>query len=145
MPKLMLLFVLTLVLLPVATAAMDPVFKECLQRGYEATRDEGTLYCVFSDTSRCPLEAFNENGCGQEFFTQDYCIGEGNPVWEEDLCCSGTQAYIPPNHAGQKTCQDISFLKKVVDHFYFNPLLRYSVISVLSVSIGIAILWYKKR
>lgn len=140
-----LILFLVLILTPHVSAAMDPVLKECLQRGYEVTREEGTLYCVFPDSSRCPLEAFNENACGQEFFTQDYCVREGNPVWEDDLCCSGTQAYIPPNHAGQKLCRDVSFMQKLKDTLFYRPILRYTLIIVFSMSVGIGIWYYRQQ
>lgn len=84
-----------------APAAINPLYKECMQRGYQLAGD----YCIFPDSSRCLLEDFNEQRCGEKWFTQDYCIPKGSYVWDEERCCDGLMAYLPAGISGQATCQ----------------------------------------
>lgn len=86
-----------------AAAAIDPTYKECMQRGYTLSGDS----CVFPDGSACDLESFNNQECGTEWFTDDYCIPEGDYVWDEEKCCEGTEAYLPEDVAGQARCVDL--------------------------------------
>ncbi|MEO1628694.1 MAG: hypothetical protein AAFV25_26335 [Bacteroidota bacterium] len=81
-------------------AAINPLYKECAQRGYSINGD----YCIFPDSSQCLLEEFNEQKCGQKWFTENYCVEEGQYVWDEDRCCNGLVAYLPPGVAGQARC-----------------------------------------
>ena len=99
------------VLVPFLTeAAIDPVYKECSQRGYQL---EGN-YCVFPDSTKCLLEEFNNGKCGQKWMTDDYCIPQGQYVWDKGKCCEGLVAYLPEGMAGQASCQPKSkvMLKK---------------------------------
>lgn len=61
------------------SASVSPVYKECVQRGYQLEEDfeQGISYCIFPDNSKCLIEDFNNGVCGQEFMTEDYCIEEG--------------------------------------------------------------------
>ena len=98
---------------------MPPGFKECLQRGYEIKQQDSN-YCVFPDGNKCPLEEFNQGECGAEYMTEDYCVEEGDPVWEEGKCCSDAEPYLPPGTVGQPTCQDVGVMKKIWDWFIFQ-------------------------
>lgn len=89
---------------PQATALINPVLKECIQRGYKDVYRNYQTYCVFPDGSECLIEEFNNGSCGQNFMTQRYCVTEGNYVWDENACCPGLK-YTPPNVPGQATCQ----------------------------------------
>ncbi len=82
-------------------AAISPVYKECMQRGYQVSGDS----CVFPDGSKCSLESFNNGTCGEAFFTDDYCIPEGQVVWDENRCCEGLAPYLEEGVAGQPTCE----------------------------------------
>lgn len=93
-----------------ANATINPVFKECMQRGYEVTGEGDVDYCTFPDGSKCLLEDFNEQRCGQEFFNKEYCIKEGVYVWDADKCCKGLIAYLPKDMAGQARCEKASKL-----------------------------------
>ncbi len=86
-------------------AAINPVYKHCIQRGYVVDGDD----CVFPDSTRCLLTAFNEQHCGKQWFSKDYCIPEGTYVWDTDKCCDGLVAYLPDGVAGQATCRKQSF------------------------------------
>jgi hypothetical protein len=77
-------------------AAINPIYKECMQRGYNVSGE----YCVFPDSSQCLLEDFNGGKCGQKWMTDDYCIPEGSYVWDADKCCEGLVAYLPKDVAG---------------------------------------------
>lgn len=97
-----------LLLFPVLLqAAINPVYKECMQREYSVDGD----YCVFPDSTRCLLEDFNSGKCGKKWMTDDYCIKEGKYVWDAEKCCPGLVAYLPEGVAGQATC----VLKSKVD------------------------------
>ncbi|MFK8103085.1 MAG: hypothetical protein AB8G15_11190 [Saprospiraceae bacterium] len=82
-------------------AAINPVYKHCMQRGYAVDGD----YCVFPDSTRCLLTAFNEQRCGEQWFIEDYCIPLGAYVWDADKCCEGLVAYLPEGVSGQATCR----------------------------------------
>lgn len=99
-----------------ANAEIDPKYKECMQRGYTVDGD----FCVFPDGSKCDIEAFNEGTCGQEFMTTDYCIEEGNYVWDNDKCCKGLAPYLPAGIDGQPTCQQKSavIMKEVTNNYW---------------------------
>jgi len=100
--KLLLPFFIFCFLIPfIAKAAIDPIYKECSQRGYQL---EGK-YCVFPDSTKCLLEDFNNGKCGKEWMTDDYCIPQGQYVWDKGKCCEGLVAYLPDGMAGQASCQ----------------------------------------
>lgn len=84
-----------------ALAAINPVYKECSQRGYAISGGE----CIFPDGTSCPLEEFNSGTCGSAFKTQDYCVRQGQHVWDSDKCCEGLRPYLPEGVAGQATCE----------------------------------------
>ncbi len=86
-------------------ATINPIFKECMQRGYEVTTEGDIDYCTFPDGSKCLLEDFNEQRCGQEFFNKEYCIEEGIYVWDTEKCCKGLVAYLPRDMVGQARCE----------------------------------------
>ncbi len=83
-----------------ASAAIDPVYKEAMQRGYPIEGDS----VVLPDGSKCLLEDFNNQLCGKEFFDKDYCVEEGSYVWDNDACCEGLVPYLPMGVDGQATC-----------------------------------------
>ena len=123
----------------VSIAAISPVYKECVQRGYEVKDnfDNGTSYCVFPNNSTCSLEEFNSGVCGQEFMTTNYCVGEGVMVWDQDMCCAGLRPYLPPNTLGQSTCQPI-------EHQAPNYLLYLIILVILAIIISLVYLSMKK-
>ena len=82
-------------------AAIDPIYKECMQREYQVDGQ----YCIFPDSSRCLLEEFNTGKCGQHWLTDDYCVKEGRYIWDAERCCEGLVAYLPKGMAGQASCQ----------------------------------------
>lgn len=93
----------------ISMAAINPVYKECMQRGYSLSGDS----CVFPDGTACDLEQFNNGECGQEWFTDDYCIPEGEYVWDDDKCCEGLEAYLPEGVDGQASCVKTSYAEEV--------------------------------
>ena len=127
MKKAALAFVLLIALASAVSAAMNPAFKECMQRGYKiesynsySTAHAEGQYCVFPDGSECLLEEFNSGRCGATFMTNDYCVKEGQFVWDRDRCCSGTIAYLKPYHAGQSMCIKISIPERVYNQLKYN-------------------------
>jgi hypothetical protein len=103
-------FVLTTLIPLFSFAAINPLYKECSQRGYQISGNS----CVFPDSTKCLLEDFNTGKCGQKWMTDDYCVPEGQHVWDGERCCEGLVAYLPKGVAGQATCQSkqATFLKK---------------------------------
>lgn len=89
------------------SAAMDPLFKECLQRGYTSEGIPPENQCVFPDGSRCPMLQFNNGTCGKDFRTEDYCIKEGDFVWDKDKCCAGMEPYLKCGYKGHPSCRKI--------------------------------------
>jgi hypothetical protein len=109
MKKILLILIFALFLLPnISNAQIKPVNKECLQRGYDA--EEG--YCIFPNGTKCNIQEFNNGKCGSEFMTTDYCVEEGNFVWEKDKCCKGLK---PELHraVGSDTCQPSNIGKAI--------------------------------
>ncbi len=84
-----------------ASAAIDPYYKEALQRGYPVQADTVFL----PDGSKCLLDDFNNQRCGKEFFDLEYCVPEGSPVWDDDVCCNGLVPYLADGVDGQETCR----------------------------------------
>lgn len=105
-------------------AAINPIYKHCIQRGYTVGGD----YCIFPDSTQCLLTAFNEQTCGVKWFTQDYCIPEGVYVWDADKCCEGLVAYLPPGVAGQATCRS---KKELISAQTFEGLSLWTIALVL--------------
>lgn len=94
--------------MPMSTSAMmSPENKECMQRGYEVNyiQEENEKYCVFPDGEKCLLGEFNSGICGDKYKVEDYCIKEGDPVWDEDKCCEGLSPYSVPGIMGHPTCE----------------------------------------
>lgn len=116
--------------------AINPIYKECMQRGYNVSGE----YCVFPDSSQCLLEDFNGGKCGQKWMTDDYCIPEGRYVWDNDKCCDGLVAYLPEGMAGQATCQpkQATFFKRIFIDSYIGILL-------LTFALGVLLLFLKKK
>ena len=111
----------------ISFSALYPIeAKECVQRGYRVETDlkadftPDKTYCLFPDGSRCILEEFNEGKCGIEFKTENYCIKEGNIVWDKDKCCPGLRAYKRPNFIGQSSCMKISVFERIYNQLKYN-------------------------
>lgn len=85
-------------------ATMSPELKECVQRGYKIG-EEG---CIMPNGTICSIQDFNNDLCGQEFKTEDYCVPEGRPIWDEDKCCEGLKPYLPAITFGHPTCEPFS-------------------------------------
>jgi len=119
---------------------MNPDLKECRQRGYEITYDNiyrtGTAYCEFPDGNRCPLRDFNDGTCGAEYMIEDYCVKEGEPVWDSDKCCKGLWAYLPPLMTGQARClSKPGIISTTLLMLYYliiaNPLLSIAIVLIM--------------
>lgn len=137
--KRLILAVLLVILLSVAVSAvMPPRYKECMQRGYNVTDD----YCVFPDGSNCTLKAFNNGSCGEEFMTEDYCVEAGDPVWEEGMCCEGSEKYLPEGAVGQPHCKRI---EEKGEQNSASPNYLYYSIPVILLIAGIFFYWLKKK
>ena len=93
------------------SAKIDPVYANALERGYQVVNDS----VIFPDGSKCRVSDFNNRQCGQEWFNVDYCVEEGNPVWDENKCCDGLIPSAPENTDTQKTCVKNKKLKKKKD------------------------------
>ncbi len=103
MKRILLLFFLSHFLLT-GHGMINPFYKEVMQRGYEVMPGDSVK---FPDGSVCSIEAFNNLQCGQQWMTDDYCIPEGQAVWDDDKCCEGLEPYLKPGVDGQATCQEI--------------------------------------
>ena len=115
-------------------ASLPEEIKECVQRGYAT--ESG--YCIFPDDSRCLYEEFNQGLCGQEFMIEDYCIGEGVLVWDQDKCCEGLMPYLSVRF-GQPKCEQIT-LSKQIDSFVKHYMIIEIILSVLLIGIFVAII-----
>jgi hypothetical protein len=122
-------FVLFLSIPFISNAAINPLYKECSQRGYNISGK----YCVFPDSTRCLLDDFNTGKCGEKWMTDDYCVPEGKYVWDSGRCCEGLVAYLPKGVAGQASCQPKSktFLKKTFLDSYGGALILVLVLGIL--------------
>jgi hypothetical protein len=114
----------------IATAAINDYYKEVMQRGYSIDGDS----VVLPDSSKCSIDDFNNRLCGKEFFDLDYCVAEGNYVWDDEKCCKGLVAYLPEGVSGQATCRkkgkvDFSLVLR-------NPLLWLSILAFTAVVYG---------
>lgn len=117
-------------------AAIDPIYKDCLQRGYSINGDS----CVFPDGSMCSLKNFNAQECGQAFYDIDYCVGEGSYVWDSDACCKGLKPYLPKGISGQSVCRTSTYV--VQDRLSGSGLFYLLLFVVLAV---VATIFYRKR
>ncbi len=133
MKKLIPVALLLLFVVPsVAFGAINPIYKECSQRNYTIWGD----HCIFPDGTNCTLDKFNAGTCGAEFLTQNYCVTEGQNVWDNDKCCPGLAPYYPIGVSGQKTCEKIG-----------GPILLPFLLAILII-LSIALLvyfWIKKH
>ncbi len=115
----------------IATAMIDPYYKEAMQRGYRITKGDSV---ELPDGSRCSLDDFNNKRCGKEYFDQPYCVQEGVYVWAENVCCEGLVPYLPAGVDGQAICKargkvDFSVILR-------NPLLWLSILAFTTVVYG---------
>jgi len=133
-----LLFILSLTQL---FGAIDPFYKEVLQRGYELIPGDSVR---FPDGSACSINAFNSGECGQEWMTEDYCVPEGSSVWDNDKCCEGLEPYLEEGVDGQETCQKIQeaedgigsyFSSKTVLYFFMGVLIPLGLFVILAISV----------
>ena len=93
--------ILSLLFINTATAAINPLYKEAMQRGYPIEGDS----VVLPDSSKCLLDDFNSRKCGKEFFDLPYCVPQGQFVWDDDACCKGLVPYLKSGVDGQATCR----------------------------------------
>jgi len=82
------------------SASIDPFYKEAIQRGYVCSSDTVT----FPDGSKCSIDDFNNSKAGKIWMTDDYCIEEGNYVWDDERCCGDLISYLEEGHDGQSVC-----------------------------------------
>jgi hypothetical protein len=94
---------MSLTLMQVSFGAIDPKYKEVMQRGYEFADGDSVR---FPDGSLCHLNDFNAGICGQQWMTNEYCVPQGAYVWDGQ-CCEGLVPYLPEGMEGQATCQPI--------------------------------------
>lgn len=87
-----------------ASAALDPILKECVQRGYEFAIRDGIEYCIFPDKTECLMDEFNQGQCGNDFKTNLYCVPQGQYVWDQYACCRSLK-YTENNGLAQATCE----------------------------------------
>lgn len=127
MKKLALLLTLSGLYL-ISFSAVDPFYKEVLQRGYELIPGDSVR---FPDGSTCSIKAFNSSECGQEWMTDDYCVEEGENVWDEDRCCDGLEPYLEDGVDGQATCQKKSSMVDDISSFFSSSTILYFFIGVL--------------
>lgn len=152
MKKLICLFIFALLFPVAAGAALDPVLKECMQRGYEAVNEGDLVYCRFPSGRECLIQDFNKGICAPEFKHDSYCVPEGRTVWDADKCCPGSEAYLPPNHTGQTSCVKITTFQKMIDHIRYSMIvgtILFLPLWIDAVAIGFVILlvvvWRKKK
>ena len=133
MKKIIAIAILALTLPTITFAAMDPILQECVQRGYETeySTDGLTGYCVLPDKSKCILDDFNNGTCGAQYKNEDYCVSEGHLVWGTSKCCTGTEAYLKPNHIGQPSCLRISAVQKIINQIKYNPLVWFGGVGTI--------------
>ena len=113
------------------TAAIDPYYKEAMQRGYPIEGDS----VVLPDSSKCLLDDFNNRLCGKEFFDQPYCIPEGSYVWDDDNCCDGLVSYLPSGVDGQARCKkkgQIDFSETLRNPFLWLGILAFTAVVFFS-------------
>lgn len=139
MKKLSVLFFFLLVM--PAFAAINPVYKECSQRGYQIYGDS----CIFPDNSTCPLDEFNAGTCGSQWLTQDYCVKQGRHVWDYNRCCSGLRPYLPEGVAGQPTCEPDFLSARHAYDWSTNDFEIYLAVGVLIVIVSIGFLIFRKK
>jgi len=133
MKKLFFGFMIVFLLINVSVSAMmSDEDKECLQRGYEMVSGyylisggyEGILsnsdiYCLFPDRNYCLNSKFNNNTCGSKYKIENYCIKQGDPVWDIDKCCEGLEPYLPSSMDGHPSCQPFSV--RFIGELKYNP------------------------
>lgn len=149
MRRLFLFTIIIILFINSVLAAMPPQWKECRQRGYkiEENQERGGWDCVFPNGDRCELSDFNIGTCGSEYMIEDYCIEEGNPVWDKDKCCPGTRPYLPLGIMGQAHCSS-----SYKSYFYpYSHLIYYLIFRnpafwiIGAIIIGFLIYWLIKR
>lgn len=114
-------------------AKINPFYKEAEQRGYTITQGDSV---IFPDGSQCSIADFNERQCGQEWMTDNYCIGEGDKVWDEYRCCVGLEPHLEENTDGHKTCERVGTFdwleSKVVLYFFLGLILPFTIFVVVA-------------
>lgn len=85
-----------------SSAEISPYYKEVVQRGYSYANDTVT----FPDGSKCSIKDFNEERCGTEWMTEDYCIPKGQYVWDKNKCCNDLAPYLEEGSDGQAVCME---------------------------------------
>jgi len=138
MKKLLLIIIFLFSILLTLFAAMSPANKECMQRGYNVMND----YCILPEGKKCLLPEFNEGKCGQEYKIEDYCVKQGDYVWDMDKCCFGLNPSQPQGKSGEvllghPTCQPARYAFILNPYFYL-----YIVIVVI---VAILLLWLIKK
>jgi len=110
---------------------IDPYYKEVLERGYKLMPGDSVL---FPDGSACKIKEFNSGVCGQEWMTTDYCVEEGEAIWNEDRCCEGLEAGIANDTDGQATCESTSswFGNGTLLYFFLGVLIPLGLFVILA-------------
>ncbi len=113
-------------------AEVSAYYKEVEQRGYEHFGDT----VIFPDGSSCSIKDFNEGVCGSKWMTDDYCVEEGEKVWDEDRCCDGLVATQLDSENGQLTCQpEESEWDFNLNHFWIGLALPFMLFAYLTFGI----------
>ena len=120
------LFLLIIILL--TTGAINaqteiPVYAPCAERGYTVEGD----YCIFPDGEKCLLTAFNDNTCGKSYYFVEYCIPEGNQLWQGKCC----DRLVPYKQLDKTTCQPKSKMTVIETYRMLKPFIWLGVIIVV--------------
>ena len=135
---------------PITQATIDPLYKECLQRGFFVESEEGMYgeYCIFPDNSRCSIESINSGTCDNAFLVENYCVEQGNAIWDENKCCEGLKPSLAEGVVGQATCQPIqSSLEETLSQEKLFPflLLTMALLASLFLCMLLVLLFEKKK
>lgn len=117
-----------------ANAAINPIYKEAMQRGFRITKGDSV---ELPDGTRCSLHDFNNKLCGKEYFDQPYCVSEGVYVWDQNACCEGLVPYLPAGVDGQAVCKARG--KVDFSEILRNPLLWLGVLAFNSLVFGVLV------
>lgn len=135
------LLLTSLLIVQFSFGAIDSFYKEVIQRGYELLPGDSVK---FPDGTSCSIEAFNAMECGVEWMTKDYCVPEGEYVWDADRCCVNLAPFLEKGVDGQETCQPIAadeggfsdfFSSSTVLYFFIGVLIPLALFVILAISV----------
>lgn len=104
-------------------AKTNPFYKEVIQRGYTLAPGDSV---IFPDGTGCKIAEFNNQECGQKWYTKTYCVSKGKMVWDKNVCCEGLEPHLDNDTDGQMTCEEIDdswFSSKTIMYFFLGVLI----------------------